>query len=350
MLALLTRRLLWFVPVWLAVTLGVFVALRAAPGDPAEAYGGETRLPLVSERSQLVADFRARHQLDQPLWRQYLSFLGPLRATSDGHAWLGGDGTRPYGGLLLLEFGDEYQRPGIAVGRELARRLRTSAPLAAAALLVAFAGAIPWGTRAARRRGGAFDRWSGLLAFVLGALPSFWVALLLVLSCGPLGFDVLPVVGLASHGLEGAAWPLRAWDVVLHALLPVLVLGYGSLAYLSRQMRSSMLDALGSDYVRAARARGLDERRVLRAHALRNAVLPLVTLAAGALPFIVGGSVVVETIFALPGIGSYAYDGLLARDYNVVMATTTLSAALTLLGVLASDLALYALDPRLRDA
>ncbi|TAJ09206.1 MAG: ABC transporter permease, partial [Planctomycetota bacterium] len=281
---------------------------------------------------------------------QYLTFLGPLRAGPDGHAWFGGSGARAYGGLLLLEFGDEYQRPGIAVASELARRLKTSAPLAAAALLVAFAGAIPWGTLAARRRGRAFDRASGLVAFVLGALPSFWAALLLVMVCGPLGLDVLPVVGLSSHGLEQRAWPVRAWDVLLHALLPVLVLGYGSLAYLSRQMRSSMLDALGSDYVRAARARGLREGLVLRAHALRNACLPLVTLAAGALPFLVGGSVVVETIFALPGIGAYAYDGLLARDYNVVMATTTLSAALTLLGVFASDFARYALDPRLRDA
>lgn len=350
MLALLAKRLAWLVPVWLAVTLLVFAALRAAPGDPAEAYGGETRLPLVAERSQLVAEFRARHLLDQPLWRQYLTFVGPLRASPDGHAWLGGSGARPYGGLLLLDFGDEYQRPGIAVASELARRLRTSAPLAVAALFVAFAGAIPWGTLAARRRGTRFDRASGLVAFALGALPSFWAALLLVMVCGPLGLDVLPVVGLSTQGLEHAAWPLRAWDVALHALLPILVLGYGSLAYLSRQMRSSMLDALSSDYVRAARARGLDERRVLRAHALRNAVLPLVTLAAGALPFVVGGSVVVETIFALPGIGSYAFDGLMARDYNVVMATTTLSAALTLLGVLASDLARYALDPRVRDA
>jgi len=350
MLALLSKRLLWCVPIWLGVTLLVFTALRAAPGDPAEAHGGEMRLPGVAERSELVREFRARHLLDQPLWRQYLNFLGPFRMAPDGHDWFGGSGARPWGGLVLLDFGDEYQRPGLAVSTELARRLRTSVPLAAAALLVAFAGAIPWGAASARRRGRALDRLGGLLAFALAALPSFWAALLLVMLCGPLGLDLLPVVGLASQGLEQAAWPLRAWDVVLHALLPILVLGYGSLAYLSRQMRSSMLDALGSDYVRAARARGLDERRVLRAHALRNAILPLVTLAAGALPFLVGGSVIVETVFALPGIGSYAYDGLLARDYNVVMATTTLSAALTLCGVLLSDFARYALDPRLRHA
>jgi peptide/nickel transport system permease protein len=350
MLSLLARRLGWLVPIWFAVTLLVFGALRAAPGDPAEVYSGEARLPAVADRSELAREFRARHLLDQPLWRQYLHYLGPFRMSADGHAWFGGSGTRPYGGIVCLDFGDEYQRPGVHVADELARRLRTTVPLAAAALLIAFGGAIPWGALAARRRGSRFDRASGLAAFVLGALPTFWAGLLLVLVCGPLGCDILPVVGIRSNASQHAAFAARAWDVVLHALLPVLVLAYGSLAYLSRQMRSALIDALGSDYVRAARARGLSETRVLWSHALRNAILPLVTLAAGALPFLVGGSVIVEAVFGLPGIGAYAYDGLLARDYNVVMATTTLSAALTLAGVLVSDLLVMRLDPRVRHA
>jgi peptide/nickel transport system permease protein len=187
-----------------------------------------------------------------------------------------------------------------------------------------------------------------LLLYALHATPTFWLGLMLVLLFGAAGLSWLPVVGL--HDKDAAALSPAAWsgDLVLHAILPVATLTLPLLAYLSRQVKGAMVDALESDYVRAARARGLPERSVVWRHALRNSLLPLITLAGSILPAAIGGSVVVETVFALPGMGRYAYEGLLARDLNIVLATTAVSAAMTFVGILLADLANAAADPRIR--
>jgi peptide/nickel transport system permease protein len=137
-------------------------------------------------------------------------------------------------------------------------------------------------------------------------------------------------------------------EALRHSVLPVVCLAYGSFAHLSRQTRAGLVEALASDYVRAARARGLPEHLVVGKHALRNALLPVATLFASVFPALIGGSVIVETIFDLPGVGRYAYEGLGQRDYFVVMATTTLVGVMTCLGILVSDLLTAALDPRIR--
>jgi len=348
--AYLLRRLLALPPMLLGITLVVFAAVHAAPGDPADLRPGGV---VGEETPGAVSDaawraFRERHLLDRPLWRQYLHFLGPFDLSPRGHTLFGGSGEEPWHGLLALDLGGELHRPAVGVLDELGRRLRVTVPLAACALLVAYGLAIPLGLWSARRRGTRVDGALALALFGLHALPTFWVGLLLVLVFGATGLDWLPTIGLHARGSEAWGAGARAADVALHAILPVTTLALGSLAYLSRQMRAGLLEALPSGFVLAARAKGLSEGQALVRHALPNALLPIVTLAAAVLPALVGGSIVVETIFDLPGVGRYAYEGLTYRDYNVVLATATLSAAMTLVGLLVSDLAYAWVDPRIR--
>jgi peptide/nickel transport system permease protein len=339
-LAYVLRRLLLFVPTLLGITFLTFALLQLAPGGPAElALAGTSGESAVD--AEAAARFRRAYLLDQPIWKQYLHYLGPFDLSAEGHAWFGGSGARPWGGLLTGDLKSEIHRPHVRVADELARRLRVTVPLAFAALLLGYLVALPLGILAAVKEGTPVDRASVLFLFFLYCVPTFWAGLLLQLVFGATGLGWLPVIGLAGEGASLA-------EVLRHACLPVACLAYGSFAYLSRQMRAGMVETLASDYVRAARARGLPERLVVGKHALRNALLPVATLFASVFPALIGGSVIVETIFDLPGMGRYAYEGLGQRDYFVVMATTTLSGVMTCLGILASDLLTAALDPRIR--
>jgi peptide/nickel transport system permease protein len=327
------------VPTLLGITVATFTLMHLAPGDPAElVLAGEGQHALDA---QAVARFRAAYLLDQPLWRQYLHYLGPFDLSEQGHPLFGGSGARPYGGLLLGDLKNELHRPHVRVADELARRLAVTIPLAASALVLAYLIALPLGIVAALSKGRALERLMSTALLALYCTPAFLVGLGLQLLFGAGGLDWLPVLGQAEEGA-----PLG--ERLARAVLPVTCLAYGSLAYLSRQMRTALLEQLSADYVRAARARGLSERLVLGTHALRNALLPLATLFAGVFPALISGSVIVETIFDLPGVGRYAYEGLQQRDYFVVMATATLGALATCLGMLVSDLLAAALDPRIR--
>jgi peptide/nickel transport system permease protein len=336
------------VGVLFGVSVLVFCVLHAAPGDPSLSVG-----LAVGEDGRVVdaasrARFRAEHLLDAPLWRQYFHYLGPFDLSPRGHAWFGGSGERAFGGLLCLDFGREFQRADVAVADELARRLAVTVPLTLVAILLAYAIAVPLGVACARRRGSLFDRATSTVLLALLSVPAYWAALVAMLVFGARGLGWLPMLGLHDKdAAEFGTWAYGA-DLARHALLPVAVTTYGGLAYIARQTRAAMIEALESDYVRAARSRGLDERRVVWRHGFANAVFPLLTLVGSLLPALVGGSVLVETIFELPGIGRYAYEGFLQRDYNVVMATTMVSAFLTLVGLWVSDALYVWFDPRLR--
>jgi peptide/nickel transport system permease protein len=343
------------VPTWIGITLVTFLAVHLAPGDPAARVGESEAIASAAPEEQRAL-FRAEHLLDEPLWKQYLHYLGPFDLSERGHAWLGGSGEHPWHGLLALDLGAEYQRPGVRVLPEIGARLAVTAPLACAALLVMFGLGVPLGVWSALSHGAWLDRTSRGVLLALHSLPGFWLGLLLVLAFGASGLGWLPVMGLRSGGAGGAsgAGELRgaaaAWDLVLHALLPVLTLSLPALAFLARQTRAALLEVLEQDFVRAARSRGLSERDVVVRHALRNALLPLVTLVGVLLPALLGGSVVVETLFGIPGLGHYAYEAMLARDLNAILGVTTVSAAITLASILAADLAYAWLDPRVRHA
>jgi peptide/nickel transport system permease protein len=348
MLAYLLRRMAWMVPTLFGITLVTFALVRLAPGDPAQMrFASDPNAP-AADVERAIERFRAENLLDRSLAVQYLHYIGPFHLGREGHPWFGGSGADPWHGLFALDLGREYLRPQVSVAREISRRLAVTVPLSAIAALLAYALAIPLGVLAALRRGGAFDVASGVLLFALDSLPVFWAALLLQLAFGDPGLDWLPTLGL--HGADARdLGPLAyARDLAEHAVLPVACLTYGSLAHIARQLRGSVIDRLHDDYVRAARAKGLPERVVVLRHVLPNSLIPLLTLAGHVLPWLVGGSIIVETVFDLPGVGSYAYHGLLHREYDVVTACTLVVAAMTLVGFWISDLACALVDPRIR--
>lgn len=342
MLAYALRRALWMIPTWLGITLVTFLAVHLAPGDPA-ARVGEAEAAASAGPAEPRALFRAEHLLDEPLWKQYLHYVGPFDLSPRGHRWFGGSGDERWHGLLALDLGHEYQRPLVRVLPEIGARLSVTAPVACAALLVMFALGVPLGAWSALREGSWLDRGLRGALLALHSLPAFWIGLLFVLAFGASGLGWLPVLG--SRGHDGAQ---SAWELARRSILPVMTLALPALAFLARQTRAALLEVLEQDFVRAARARGLAERDVFLRHVLRNALVPLVTLVGVLLPALLGGSVVVETLFGIPGIGQYAYEALLARDLNAILGVTTVSAAITLLSILAADLACAALDPRLR--
>ena len=332
-------RLCATIPLVVLVVAGLF---RFAPG----ARGLELHSDSSVSSSAAEERFAADHLLDASFARQYFHALGPFDLSPRGHAWFGGDHTRPWHGLLAFEFGSEQARPQVRVADELGRRLLLTVPLSAAALALALFLALPLGHWLALRGARADGRACGALLMCLDALPGFALCFLLAQGMGPAGVDWFPAFGLESRD---PAWPSpldRAW----HLVLPTLALSLGSLAHLARQFAAGLLAIEGEEWMRAARANGLTRSQALRRHGWRHAAGSLVGLLGGALPGLISGSVVVETIFGLPGLGGYAMEAVLARDHGIVLAACTLAATLAVLGSVASDLLLSKLDPRVSHA
>ncbi|MBI5545809.1 MAG: ABC transporter permease [Deltaproteobacteria bacterium] len=326
MRAYLVHRLVWLLPTFFGITLLSFALLHLAPGDPLSAAGADT-LSGAGPSQEAIADFRSTMGLDQPLPARYAKWLGRV---------------------LTLDFGlSSYDHRPVA--DKVLEALPNTLLLSGLALLLSYLLAIPLGVLSAVKRGSWFDRALGLGLFLLYSMPAFWVAvMLLVLFGGGRYWNLFPMQGLHSPGAASLGPLGRLADLAWHLVLPVFCLTYASLAALSRYARASMVEALRQDYVRTARAKGLGEPAVVLRHALRNALLPIVTLLGLSLPHLVGGSVIVEQIFGVPGMGRLGFQALATRDYNTVMAVTTLAALLTMLGGLVSDLACSALDPRIR--
>ncbi|HJO27378.1 MAG: hypothetical protein CMK00_09330 [Planctomycetes bacterium] len=256
-------------------------------------------------------------------------------------------GEDPWGGLLAGDLGREMQSRE-SVAEELLRRLKVTVPLSLISVLLSYLIALPLGIFSVRGQGTLLDGVVTVVLFVLYSIPTFWAGLMLILLFGATGVDWFPVLGL--HDKDAASMDTMAWlwDLCLHAILPVATLTYGSFAYLSRQMRAGMLDVIRQDYIRTARAKGLSERVVIYKHALRNSMIPVITLLASILPILIGGSVIVEKVFNIPGMGMYAFEGLLRRDFYIVMATTLFVGIMTQVGILLSDITYSIVDPRIR--
>ncbi len=328
MLTYLLRRLLWMVPTLFGITLLLFCVMRLAPGDPATIRFGQVGGGMAQGTNfeDAITKFRQKHHLDEHPVVQYGYWLGSL---------------------ATLDFGNEFSRPHVKVRDELWERLKVTVPLSVVSVLLSYLIALPLGILSAVRQRSLGDRVTTLVLFLLYSLPTFWAGLMLILIFGKTGLGWLPVLGL--HDKDAALLTGWAWwkDLLLHCVMPVATLTYGGLAYLSRQMRVGMLETVRADYIRTARAKGLSEKVVVLRHALRNSLIPVVTVFATILPVLIGGAVLVESIFNIPGMGLYAYEGLIKRDYNVVMATTTMSAVMTLIGFLLSDILYAVVDPRI---
>jgi peptide/nickel transport system permease protein len=335
MLAYAARRIALAVPTFLVTTFLAFAIMHLAPGDPVELYlsgglasgqaGISTQKLADAERAK--AELRRELGLDRPIAVQYARWLGGLSR-----------------GDLGRSFKDRQ-----SVWDKISERVPITMGIDFAALLITYLIAVPLGIYSAVRPGSRFDQISTGVIFGLYSLPSFWISVLLIVFLG--GGDYLawfPPGGL--HSLQYSSdWPLarRVGELLHHLTLPLFVTTLGSYTEISRYLRSSMLENARQDFVRTARAKGVPERDVILRHMLRNSLIPMVTIVAGVLPGLIGGSVLIESIFSIPGLGQLGYQAVLARDYPVVLALFTASFALTQIGILLADLLLAVVDPRI---
>lgn len=320
MTRIILRRLLLLVPmVWLVATV-TFIVVAAAPGSYADAI---VHPGLGAEQRQQL---NARFGLDRPLHEQYLRWLG---------------------GVVTGDLGTSFITKEPVV-RLLARTLPPTLLLGSAALALDFLLGIGIAVAAARRPRSWFDRVSSILTLLVAGLPSFWVAGLAVLVFALL-LGWFPASHMASVNADVLGPAARLGDLLYHLVLPAVTLGLVGAAGTARYLRATMLEVRGDRYILAARARGISERRILWIHTLRPALLPVVTLLGLSLPFLVSGSVVIETVFSWPGVGLTLIQAAHARDIPVIMAITVLGAAAVLLGSLAADLLYAVVDPRARE-
>ena len=312
-------RTLWK-KVWTLVFISIisFAVIHLAPGQPSQIDPLNPRFT-----KQQLERYRVAFDLDKPLWVQYglfyqKLFTGELRSFKDN-------------------------QPVLA---KIVERTWNSLPLFAVETILVWCYAFPLGIAAAIRRNSLFDRLTTVLVFALISIPGFYLSYLAVIWVVEI-FHV-DVLGLRTFGAEGTGPWRTLMDRTWHLVLPSILGATAGVAVLSRYVRSQMLEVLDSDYVRTARAKGLEEDNVLYHHALRNGLLPFVTMLGLLIPALIGGSVIFETIFAWPGIGRLGYEAILSRDYPVVIAINFLAAGLTLVGTLLSDLLYMVVDPRIR--
>lgn len=322
MLRYLTQRIFMLVPLFIGITLITFVVIHLAPGEPVEMQTALSPKASAKSRERL----REYYGLDKPLHVQYFSWLGRLSR---------------------LDFGRSFAPDGRPVIDRIKERIPVTLSINCIALVLEFGLAVPIGIIAATNRNRLIDKGITLLVFIGFAVPTFWLSLLMMYLFG-VKLGILPISGLHSLGadkLTGIAWLL---DTAKHLVLPLGVATFGALAGLSRYTRATMLEVLGQDYITTARGKGLSERVVIYRHALRNALLPIITILGFSLPGLIGGSVIFETIFAIPGMGQLFYQGVMSRDYPLVMGILVIGALLTLIGNLLADLLYAVADPRIR--
>ncbi len=300
------------------VSVVSFLIIHLAPGEPSQVD------PLNPKFTpEMVERFQKAFHLDKPLYVQYVYFYRDLFA-GRSVSW----------------------RDNQSVLAKIWERFLNSLPLFIVGTLITWTLSFPIGIRAAIFRGGLYDRSTTFLSYLLISIPGFFFAYLLIIVVVN-SFHV-PVIGMQTFGLGEAPWPSLFMDRIWHLLLPSVLGATGGIAVLSRYVRGQMLEVEGQDYVRTARAKGLSPEQVHYKHALRNALLPFVTMFGLILPGLIGGSVIIESIFSWPGMGRMAYEAILARDYPVVLTVNFISAVLVLAGTFVSDLLYLVVDPRIR--
>ena len=309
-------------PLLVGITIICFTVMHLAPGSPTDL---QTQMnPRASAEAQ--ERLRAMYDLDKPLYHQYWIWVKKL---------------------AVLDLGQSFSTDHRPVSDKILERLPITILLNCLSLTLILAIAIPIGVLSAVHQDSLFDKLTGVFVFIGFAIPTFWLALLLMILFGvQLGW--LPISGIRSLNYEYLPSGAAVWDLIKHLILPVLLSAFGGLAGLSRYMRSNMLEVIRQDYIMTARAKGLSERVVIYKHALRNALLPVITILGLSIPGLIGGSVIFETIFAIPGMCQLFYMSVMARDYPVVMGILFIGAVLTLLGNLIADVSYAVADPRIR--
>jgi peptide/nickel transport system permease protein len=321
MIRFLVRRLLLSLPILIGITVITFGIIHLTPGGFTSVHMDMN--PNVSPDS--IARLQTLYGLDQPVTVQY---------------------TRWFVRLVRLDFGRSFLDQRLVMDKIL-ERLPATLLLSGLSLLLIFGLAIPLGVYAAMHHNQRVDRVLTVATFVGYSLPTFWLALLCMLLFG-VALGWLPISGLRSVNHELMAPLEQLLDYAAHLILPVFISAFGGLASISRYTRSNMLEVIRQDYIRTARAKGLPQTRVYYVHALKNALLPVITIIGLALPGLIGGSFIFETIFSWPGMGRLAYESAMNFDYPTIMGVAVIGAGLTLAGNILADVLYAAADPRIR--
>ncbi|OGW17779.1 MAG: peptide ABC transporter permease [Nitrospinae bacterium RIFCSPLOWO2_12_FULL_47_7] len=292
--------------------------IHLAPGEPSLVDPSNPRM-----KPEDIARIRAAFHLDDPLHTQYLYWLrdlfsGELRSFKDSQPVL----------------------------KKIWDRFLNSLPLFIIGTLITWCIAFPVGIQAAINRGSRYDKTSAILAYALISIPGFFLSYICIIFVVKT-FNV-PVIGMRTFGLENASLLFQFMDLIWHMAIPSIMSAIGGVAILSRYVRSQMLEVLNQDYIRTARAKGLSDDAVIYRHALRNALLPFITMFGLILPGLIGGSVIFETIFAWPGMGRMGYEAILSRDFPIILTLNFISAILVLIGTLVSDILYAVVDPRIK--
>lgn len=318
------------IPTLFGITVISFFIIQLAPGKPTDVLT-EMNPKITPEARERLEKY---YGLDKPIVVQYGMWLKRI---------------------VKLDFGESFSTDRRPVMEKiwdrkqplLDRRLPITFLINILSMLIIFLIAMPIGITSATHQYSLFDKITTTTVFIGFAAPAFWIALLLMMLFG-VYLDWLPISGLKSMNYDTLTVSGKIWDRNSHLILPVFISSFGGLAGLSRYMRSSMLEVIRQDYITTARAKGLTERAVIYKHALKNALLPVITILGLSVPGLIGGSVIFENIFGIPGMGQLFYMAVMMRDYPLVMGILTIGAILTLLGNLLSDIGYMFADPRTR--
>ena len=321
MLSYIGKRLLLMIPLLFGITLITFTVIHLAPGNPVEV---QTEMSLKVS-AQAKDNLKKLYGLDKPLHIQYLDWMKRF---------------------VQLDFGKSFV-DGRKVIDKIIERIPITLTINVLSLCLIFLVAIPIGILSATKQYSLFDKLSTVFVFVGFSTPTFWLALLLMILFG-VNLGILPISGIQSVDVSDMGPLDRVIDWTKHLILPVGVSAFGGIAGLSRYSRSSMLEVIRQDYIKTAKAKGLKESEVVFRHAFRNALMPIVTIMGLAIPGLIGGGVIFETIFAIPGMGQLFYASTMSRDYPTIMGILVIGAILTLIGNLLADISYAYVDPRIR--
>lgn len=311
------------IPMMIGITIICFIVIHLAPGDAAEmrAFMGQK----YSETAR--GKFEEMYGLDKPLVEQYLIWLKKV---------------------VTFDFGESFAIDGRTVNEKIGERIHITIALNVISLIFIFLIGLPLGILSAYYQNGIFDKAVTVIVFIGFAVPTFWLALISMYYFS-IHLGWLPLSGLTTEYVYQFMTPFEKFkDIISHLVLPISISVFGSLAGISRFARSSMLEVLKEDYIIAARARGVGEGRILFSHALRNALLPVITILGLSIPGLIGSSVIFESVFSIPGMGQLFYSSVMTRDYPLIMGILVIGAFLTLIGNFLADLAYAIADPRIR--
>lgn len=315
----LIRRVLQLVPVFLIIVISVFFLIHAAPGDPVSGMIDPKMSP------EFKAELRAKMGLDQPIYKQFINWAEQI---------LNGN----------LGYSTSQKKP---VADVIGDFIWSTFILALFALVVSLVIGIPAGIISATKKYSLQDNALSIFSLIGISMPSFFFGILLI-KFFAYDYKLFPMFGMMDQNVRNAAWHVKTLNILWHMVLPGAVLGLGSTASFMRYTRSAMLDVIKQDYIRTARAKGLREKVVIYRHALRNAMIPIITLLGFQLPGLFSGAVVTESVFGWPGLGKVGVDAVMARDYSLLMIINMMNAFLLMVGMLLSDVFYGLADPRIK--